>query len=270
MQSRLAAMFFILSKTLAFFASPINLALVIGAAGIALCLAGRRRPGCALGAGALLFLLVLGFSPIPLLLALPLETRFPPLPADAPAPDGIIVLGGSMDEQSSSRHGQVVINDAAERLTEALRLRRLYPQARLVFTGGSASLRGSEHTEAEFVEKFWTALGLDASDVFYESRSRNTYENAVFTRDLVHPAPGQRWLLVTSATHMPRAVGLFRKAGFPVVADPVDYRTSGEFGWTLNPRASDNFALAELATHEWIGLVAYRLTGKTDALFPAP
>jgi uncharacterized SAM-binding protein YcdF (DUF218 family) len=263
-------MFFILSKTLGFFASPINLTLIIGAAGVGLCASGRRRSGCALGGGALLILLLLGFSPLPLFLLHPLEARFPQLPADAPAPDGIIVLGGAMDEHSSALHGQAVINDAAERLTEALRLRRLYPQARLVFTGGSASLRGSAHTEAEYVEKFWTALGLDPKGVVYESRSRNTFENAVFTRDLVRPAPGARWLLVTSAAHMPRAVGLFRKAGFPVVADPVDYRTAGESLWALNLHAPDHFTLAEIATHEWIGLVAYWATGKTDALFPAP
>ena len=264
-------MFFILSKIFEFFAAPTNFALFVGALGVGLTFTRYRTAGCRLAGGVIVFLLLLGFSPLSMLLTLPLETRFAPLAANGPAPDGIIVLGGMLDERSSSLHDQPVLNDAAERLTEAVRLRRLYPDARLVFTGGSAALRGSAHTEAEYVRRFWTELGVDQNGVFYEDRSRNTYENAVFTRDLVKPGPNERWLLVTSATHMPRSVGLFRKAGFNVIADPVDYRTTGKANdWSLNPRAADSFVLAEVAMHEWIGLVAYWLTGKTEALFPGP
>jgi len=161
--------------------------------------------------------------------------------------------------------------DAAERLTAPIALKRKYPSARLVFVGGSAALRGSPHVEADVVERFWREVGLDQNDILYERRSRNTYENAMFARELLHPKPGERWLLVTSATHMPHSVGLFRKAGFNVIADPVDYRTTGKANdWSLNPRAADSFVLAEVAMHEWIGLVAYWLTGKTEALFPRP
>lgn len=264
-------MFFILSKIFEFFTAPTNLALFVGALGVALSFTRYQKAGYRLSGGVILFLLLVGFSPISLLLALPLETRFPPLATDTPAPDGIIVLGGMLDERSSSRHNQPVLNDAAERLTEAVRLRRLYPHARLVFTGGSAALRGSLHTEAEHVQKFWNDLGVDQNGVIYEDRSRNTFENAIFTRDLVKPGPKERWLLVTSATHMPRSVGIFRKAGFNVIADPVDYRTTGmAHDWSLNLRASDNFVLTEVAVHEWIGLVAYWMTGKTDELFPGP
>lgn len=264
-------MFFILSKVLEFFTAPTNFALFVGALGVTLSFTRYQKAGCRLAGGVILFLLLLGFSPISMLLALPLETRFAPLPANGPEPDGIIVLGGMLDERSSSRHDQPVLNDAAERLTEAVRLRRLYPHARLVFTGGSAALRGSTHPEAEYVQKFWIDLGVDQNGVLYEDRSRNTFENAIFTRDLVKPGPNERWLLVTSATHMPRSIGLFRKAGFNVVADPVDYRTTGVVNdWSLNSRASDNFVLTEVAMHEWIGLIAYWMTGKTDELFPGP
>ena len=114
-------------------------------------------------------------------------------------------------------------------------------------------------------------MGLDQGDVVYEDRSRNTFENALFTRDLVKPKEGERWLLVTSAMHMPRAVGVFRKVGFPVIAYPVDFRTNGEF-WRAGVPGDTGSAVSmvENAMHEWLGLIAYRLTGKTDALFPAP
>ncbi len=223
-------MFFILSKIFEFLATPTNFALFLGAGGVALSFTRYKRAGCTLSSGAVLLLLLLGFSPLPALLAVPLETRFPAPPEDAPAPDGIIVLGGSVDENLSGVRNNVTIADAAERLTAPIVLKRQYPKARLVFTGGTASLRGSAYTEAGTVQKFWRDIGLDQGDVLYEDKSRNTFENAVFTRDLVQPKPGERWLLVTSAMHMPRSVGIFRKAGFPVIAYPVDYRTSGDFG----------------------------------------
>lgn len=264
-------MFFILSKIFEFLATPTQFALFVGAAGLALCLTRYKRAGGFLAKGSVALLLLLGFGPLGHLMAVPLETRFPDPPDDAPAPDGIIVLGGSVDENLSGVRNRVTLADAAERLTAPIALKRIYPKARIVFTGGTASLRGSAYTEAGTVQRLWRELGFDQGDVLYEDKSRNTFENAVFTRELVQPKPGERWLLVTSAMHMPRSVGIFRKAGFPVVAYPVDYRTTGQlWGWGLPRHALRNLQITEFAAHEWIGLIAYRLTGKTDALFPAP
>lgn len=263
-------MFFILSKIFEFIASPVNLALFVGALGAALLCTRRARSGQRLAAGALLFLLIVGFSPLAALLAIPLEGRFPAPPEDAPPPVGVIVLGGAVNEELSAARHSVTFNDAAERVVAAIALKRRHPSARVIFSGGSAALFGSVHSEAEAVARFWRDTGVDQGDILYESRSRNTHENAVNTRALAKPEDGARWLLVTSAMHMPRAVGIFRKAGFPVIAWPVDYRTSGD-PWRGNFRsASANFALAESALHEWLGLAVYWLTGKTDALFPAP
>jgi uncharacterized SAM-binding protein YcdF (DUF218 family) len=263
--------FFVLSKIAEFVVTPVNFALFAGLLGVALIYTRYWKSGRALVAGVLLLLLLLGFSPLPMLLAAPLEQRFTAPPENAPAPDGVIVLGGSVDETLSALHNSVALNEAAERLTAPIALKRRYPAARLVFTGGSAALLGATRTEAETVAQFWRETGLDRGDALYEDRSRNTYENAIATRDLVRPKPGERWLVVTSAMHMPRAIGIFRKAGFPVVAYPVDYRTASALrDWTFPRHAAGNFALAETALHEWIGLAAYWLTGKTDALFPAP
>lgn len=264
-------MFFILSKVFEFFVSPAHFALFGGALGVVLSFTRFKRTGRFLTSAGIVLLLLLGFGPVGHLLAVPLEARFPAPPGDMPAPDGIIVLGGSVDENLSGLKGRVTIAEAAERLTAPVMLKRLYPNARLVFTGGTANLRGSAYTEAGTVKKFWQEIGLDKGDVLYEDKSRNTFENAVFTRDLVEPKPGERWLLVTSAMHMPRSVSIFRQANFPVIAYPVDYRTTGEmWPWGLPRHAARAMVVAEFAAHEWAGLVAYRLTGKTDALFPAP
>jgi uncharacterized SAM-binding protein YcdF (DUF218 family) len=212
-------------------------------------------------------LLVMSFSPLGAFLALPLENRFPPPPEDLTAPDGIVVLGGAFDEYISMMRGRISFNEAAERLTAAVGLSRRFPRARLVFTGGTAALRGSPFSEAEVAGRFFRDMGVDPGRVVLEARSRNTRENALFTRNLVAPRPTERWLLVTSAMHMPRVVGVFRQVGFPVIAYPVDYRTSGQwFEWTLHKNAPEMLRLVDLAAR----LFVYRLTGKTDALFPSP
>jgi len=104
-----------------------------------------------------------------------------------------------------------------------------------------------------------------------EGRSRNTQENARFTLEMVKPKAGERWLLVTSALHMPRSVGCFRNVGFEVDAYPVGWRTSGRADLLLlNGRISDGLIHTDAAVREWVGLLVYWLTGRTSELFPAP
>jgi uncharacterized SAM-binding protein YcdF (DUF218 family) len=265
-------MFFVASKIFEFIGSPSHFWLFATALGVALCYSRFARWGRRLATAGVALLLTMAFGPVGHFLTVPLETRFPAPPNDLAPPDGIIVLGGTVDAILSGRLGKVILNDSAERLTTPIELVRRFPHARLVFTGGSAVLLGSSpYTEAETVKRFWRDMGIDRENFIYEARSRNTYENAVFTRDLVKPKPGERWLLVTSAMHMPRSVGIFRQAGFPVIPLPVDYRTNGELGrWDVPKHASEAFQLVDSAAHEWLGLVVYRLTGMSDAFFPAP
>lgn len=261
-------MFFIASKVLWFFAAPsalLILGALIGAAFSA------RRSGQLLALGCLAILLVLGAAPAGALLIAPLENRFPAPPADAPPPYGVIVLGGAIDDDISLARGQTTFDEGAERLTQAVVLARRFPSARIVYTGGSNSLRGRPSSEAEQARNLMVALGVDAQRVTLETRSRNTDENARFTAEIVHPQPDQRWLIVTSAYHMPRAMGLFRKAGFNAIAEPVDYRTlGGPADWRPNVNLPHGLVLFDLAVHEWVGLVAYRLSGRIDAFFPGP
>jgi uncharacterized SAM-binding protein YcdF (DUF218 family) len=106
--------------------------------------------------------------------------------------------------------------------------------------------------------------------VIFEDRARNTYENAVLSKQLVAPAPGERWLLVTSAAHMPRSVGVFRKVGWPVIPYPVDYNTTGDLEVMVAPDAAGRWSTFDQAVKAWIGLLAYWLSGRSSAPFPAP
>jgi uncharacterized SAM-binding protein YcdF (DUF218 family) len=264
-------MFFAASKVLWFLAAPMNLLLFVTLMGVALSWGSHARLGRVVAAVAVGLLILISIAPFGAWIIAPLEDRFPPPSAELAAPYGIIVLGGAIDAELGQARGEVILADAGSRITEAVSLARRFPGARLVFSGGSGSLMSGDPPEAEEAGKLFAALGIDPGRIVLEDRSRNTQENAQFTRDMVHPEPSQSWLLVTSAYHMPRSMGLFRKAGFHVTAYPVDYRSFGGGGdWRVNHETWRNLRRFDLAVHEWVGLVAYRLSGKIDSFFPAP
>jgi uncharacterized SAM-binding protein YcdF (DUF218 family) len=264
-------MFFILSKVLGFFALPSNLLITIGLVGLVLLLTRSRRLASWLVVTSLVLLALFGLSPLGNLLMLPLEERFPPWDASHGAPDGVIVLGGVIAEDVSAARGAVALNESAERVTVAAELARRYPKLRIIFSGGTNALLFDKGAEAGFAVRQLEDLGVARERIVAEEQSRNTVENAVFSRLIANPQPGQRWLLLTSAFHMPRAIAVFRAAGFPVEAYPVDWRTTGPMDLVRPyPSVSEGLRRTDVAVREWIGLLLYRLTGKTAELFPGP
>jgi uncharacterized SAM-binding protein YcdF (DUF218 family) len=237
-------MFFVLSKVLAFLAVPSNIILGIG---------------------------VLGMLPIGRGLIALLEDRFPPGKEAGPSITGFIVLGGPIDSRMSVLRGMISVGGDVERLIEGAALAQRHPAARLVFTGGNPSLLHDDPPESFFAAQLFEQLGVPASRLTLEDKSRNTEENAVFTKRLVDPKPGERWLLVTSAMHMPRSVGVFRKAGFPVEPYPVAWQTLPGANLLSVPRDLLNgLGSLDAVSHELVGLVVYWLTGRSSELFPGP
>ena len=182
------------------------------------------------------------------------------------------MLGGAVETDTSEFHGETALNTSAGRMIAAAMLARRYPNARILFSGGSASLIGDDsHKEADYVVALFEGLGISRDRLTLERLSRNTFENAEFSKALAAPKEGERWLLVTSAFHMPRSVGIFRKAGFAVEPYPTDWRLAGPADLVRFTAFSvEGLQHTDLAVREWIGLVAYRLTGKTSELFPGP
>jgi uncharacterized SAM-binding protein YcdF (DUF218 family) len=264
-------MFFALSKILGFFSLPSNLLIALGLLGTLMLMTRFARGGRRLLVVSVLLLAFVGFSPLGNLLMLPLEQRFPPWDGTRGAPDGIVVLGGPISPELSLMRGEVSLNESAERVTAVAELARRYPQARIIFSGGNGGLIVREGNEAEFALKLFQSFGIDAARLIAEDRSRNTIENAVFSKELAQPKPGERWLLVTSANHMPRSMAVFRRAGFEVEAYPVDYRTRGWVDAAMPFAAlGDGLRRTDTAAREWIGLLVYWLAGKSSALFPRP
>jgi uncharacterized SAM-binding protein YcdF (DUF218 family) len=264
-------MFFVLSKILGFLTVPSNFLAVAAIAGLCLLATRRRRLAHALLIGSIVMLAVVGFSPLSNVLLLSLSERFPAWQAGHNDPDGVIVLGGVIDPDVSAARGAIELDSSAERAVALLTLARRFPNARIVFSGGSGSLSPNGLAETPFAQKLLAEFGMSGNRFVFEDASRTTYENAVNTYDMLEPKPGERFLLVTSSFHMPRSMGAFRMAGFQVEAFPVDWRTRG---WSdaSQPfdRLSSGLARADVAIHEWTGLVIYWLTGRSSALFPAP
>ncbi|RWC64336.1 YdcF family protein [Mesorhizobium sp.] len=263
-------MFFYLSKIFWFFVQPLNLAIFLLLAGLLAAMIGRRRLAATGSVVAFLILALSAWTSLGAMMLNPLEERFarPPLPEKV---DGIVVLGGGFEGAINLVRGGYELNSGGDRMVETAILARRFPTAKVIVSGGTGELFLDGEGDAATAPRLFTALGVTADRLILENKSRNTYENAVFTKELATPKPGETWLLVTSAFHMPRAKALFDKAGFATVPWPVDYRTSGREGIGLfrdNP--ADSLQATTMAIREWIGLIAYWLSGRIDQPFPGP
>jgi uncharacterized SAM-binding protein YcdF (DUF218 family) len=226
--------------------------------------AGRRVLGL-----VVLFLAVMALCPVAHWCLSPLEQRFPRPPDDLAKVDGIVVLGGAIDADRAPGSDRPTLNGSAERVTSFVALARRYPEARLVYSGGSGEVRRPQKREADYARTLLESLGMDTERVVFERDSRNTWENAVDSKALAHPQPGETWLLVTSAWHMPRAVGCFRKVGWDVTPYPVNYVGNDASDWAKFQPELELGALA-MTEREWIGMIVYRMMGRSDSLFPGP
>lgn len=262
-------MTFFLSKAVWLFAQPGNLLtlLVVMAAG--LLMAGWIRTGRAIVVGVAVLMAALALTPLAERIAAPLEDRFP-RPPPPERVDGIILLGGAVNPYLTASRHEPSVNEAAERLLAFVELGRRYPEARMVASGGSGSVFYQDEKEDGVVRGVLEQVGFDTARVVYEGSSRNTWENARFSQSLMAPRPGETWILVTSALHMPRSVGIFRRIGWPVVPWPVDYQTYPPDDAPLSIGFANRLELLSLAVREWIGLVAYRLLDRTGSLLPGP
>lgn len=260
---------FIISKLASILTAPANIITLLLVVGAILLWSPFFNAGRFVVSGAAFLIVAVIAFPIGHWIARPLEQRFHSeldLPGNV---DGIIVLGGTLDPELTAIYKQPILGDSAERLTAFAALSRRYPNARMVFSGGSGRIGGGVPEAAE-VGRLLKDLDVPSERVIFESASRNTYENALYVSRLVTPKPKETWILITSAWHMPRAMGVFRAFGFEPYPYQVDYRTSPARAALWKFDLGEALGLIGPAMREWIGLTAYRLMGRTSALFPGP
>lgn len=243
--------------------SPLVIIFVFLLAGWFLSLFLKKTGYAVMSCGMILFI-IFGIFPVGPNLMVYLEKQYGQQASlEDDDPDGIVVLGGAFRTDHSVLHDTVVANDNIERVLEAVRLNQVYPRAFLVFSGGNGMADKNLPPESVVAERFMEEMGFSQNTVIYEERSRNTYENAVYTKELVLPLDSEQWVLVTSAYHMPRSVAVFKAAGWDIKPHPTDFRTDMEYSWM--PSLTDihkNLNMADLALHEIGGMFIYNVTGK--------
>jgi uncharacterized SAM-binding protein YcdF (DUF218 family) len=261
---------FTLSKLLWTAARPSAVVVLLLLVGIALLWTRWPRLGRIVTTIAAAILVLIATLPLGNWITAPLENQFPTMRSLPPRVDGIIALGGGFDTSLTEDRGIPSLPWAAERFTTFLMLARHYPAAKLVYAGGSGLLSPNRLGEADVAKQLLGDLGFDVSRVMFENRSRNTYENAVLSQQLVKPSADEIWLLVTSAAHMPRSVGVFRKLGWRVTAWPTHYTTHSAPAFSLGFSLSHRLQSLDNAVHEWLGVLAYHMLGRTSDLLPVP
>ncbi len=261
-------LFFYISKLIWLLISPDSLLLILMLVSLILLYLGKQQLAKILLTITTGLLLFIAFMPIGEWLLYPLESRFQTNPALPEKIDGIIVLSGAEDAEGSQLWNQVEMGGAAERNLMFMFLARKYPNAKLVFTGGTGSLSKQEYKTADVAKKLFQQQGLDVNKIVFERESRNTYENAVFSKKIIKPTQNKNWILITTSWHMPRSVGIFCKAKWPVIPYPVDHSTKKGDLLRIDFNVLGNLNSLTIATKEWLGLFAYYLSGKTTSLLP--
>lgn len=263
-----------LGKLIGFLLYPstaLVLALIVG---LVLAMSAPRLPrlaraGRVLAGVALALLVVALFSPLDIGLARPLEARFSPPPADAPAPEGIFLLGGGIDTDFEMRTGRIKYGLGAEAVWEAAALALRFPGVPVVVSGAGPITAAGDYTSAASMGRLLSAAGVAPERIVLVRRARTTWEEATLSHEMLNPRPGARWYLVTPAWHMPRSIGAFRGAGWDGV---VAYPAVGEVETSRNSNIAPGSRLmrVDVMSREWFGLLAYRLLGRSPTLYPSP
>ncbi len=253
-------MFFYLAQTFWFLCAPSHLAVwLVLAAAVLLYRRNRVRAArrCAVASAAIL--IVFGFTPVSVWLMHPVENLYPrpALPAHI---DGILILGGGTDSETFASRGAPNAGYGFARLAAAAGLAQKHPEARVVFSGGVLPV-SHWASEARAAKAILVELGVPPERITLEDTSRNTWENFSFAKAIVKPKNGERWVLVTSAFHMPRAMKIAAKVNWPMLPWPSDYMTAANSHYQFR-EFPENLKRSDLAIHEGIGVLVYRLTGK--------
>ncbi|MCP3873020.1 MAG: YdcF family protein [Desulfobacteraceae bacterium] len=262
--------FYWISKIFWMFFSPDILLLLLLTASLIYLWMKRYKSASKLLSILVFSMIIISILPVGEWLFYPLEKRFTSKKELPESIDGIIVLSGAEDSFKSFLWQQAELNCRSERMFSFIHLANKYPTAKHVFTGGTGSMVLQEYKGTHVAKRLFKDQGLDISKIIFESQSKNTFENAIFTKHRVNPKPNEKWILITSASHMPRSFGVFSKIGWNVIPYPVDHKTHPRNLLRIQLNFSGNLDLLKWAAKEWVGLTAYYLTGKTTHFFPKP
>lgn len=214
-----------------------------------------------------------GFTSLSELMIAPLVTRFPPVDLQtAPAPDGLIILGGGLHEAHAAHNGALMeLGEGGEAMPTAALLAQRYPEARIILSGGNGgAFPASPLRVVDGMARVMTEFGISPERLILEPNSNTTSDRIANTLHLIGEDRDKVWWVITPAHRMPRVIGLYRKAGFEPVPYPIDFKWIPPFDPSYRYGLLEGLSLTDTGAHEWRGLATYYFSGKIDTLFPGP
>ncbi len=260
-------MSFYLSKILLFFINPLHIILFFIFSGVIINIIFKNTFHKLFYLIAFIIFFIVAVLPTGDLLYFQLEKKFHNpivLPSQI---NGILILSGATNPQLSYVHNKIHLNGSVERLIESIILIQRYPEAKIIFSGGSGSSFDQELTHADVARKFFNQLNIDTNKIIFESKSRNTYENIIYSKKIAEPKSEDNWIIVTSASHMIRATNIGKKLGWHFFPYAVDFQTSKKITRLPSLNFLGNMSRFNASSHEWIGLISYYIMGRTSKIY---
>ena len=215
----------------------------------------------------LMFFIISAVMPTGNFMVFQLEKNFHLQPIIPNQVDGILILAGATNPILSKEYNKINLNGSVERLTEAILLIRKYPRAKIIFSGGSGSIKNQKFTHAKVAKDFFEQFQIDTRKIIFESKSRNTYENILYSKEIANPTYNENWLLITSASHMTRSMNIAKKLDWKFIPYSVDFSMQKKFSWKPSINFLGNIGSFQGASHEWTGLIAYYFLGRTSQIY---
>ena len=260
-------MSFYLSKILWLILNPYNFFIFINIITVFLYIYNFKKISVSLFIINFLFLFTISIFPIGNFLINKIEKEYHFTTQVPDVLDGILVLGGATLPILFKEFNQVSVNGSAERLIESVKIIRKFEKSKIIFSGGSGVLDRSDLGHAEAAKFFYETVGVDTQKIIFENRSRNTYENILFTKSIVDPTKNEKWLLITSASHMKRALLVGKKLGWNFIPYAVDFKTYKKIKFKPSFNLLSNLVSFQQASHEWLGLISYYFMNRTEKIF---
>ena len=257
-------MSFYLSKILWLIVNPFNIFIFITLFTMFLYFINFRRLSLIIYLINFIFIALISFFPIGSYLTYIIEKEFHTNTKIPKRVDGILILGGATNPLLFKEFDQISLNGSAERLVESVMIIRKFEKAKVIFSGGSGIVNRSDLGHSQVAKLFYKKMGVDINKIFFEDKSRNTHENIIYSKKIAKPKKNENWLLITSAFHMKRALLIAEKNNWKLIPYAVDFKNVKEFKLIPNLNLLSNLNSFQSGLHEWLGLVAYYLMGRTD------
>ena len=260
-------MSFYLSKILWLILNPFNIFIFVTLISIFLYFVKLRKLSLIIFVINFVFITLISFLPIGSYLIYKIEKEYHSYIKPPDQVDGILILGGATNPLLYNEYDQISLNGSSERLVESVFIIKKFDKAKIIFSGGSGILNRPDLNHAQVAKSFYKKIGIEIDKIIFENNSRNTHENIIYSKKIANPKINENWLLITSASHMKRALLIADKNNWELIPYAVDFKNIKDFKFIPNLNLLSNLNSFQQGSHEWLGLVSYYLMGRTNKVF---